>query len=114
MLGAGALTLTRRLPPESSSCPAAAGRRNGEDPSAGVSYPRQVSNPCRFCGTTNRQITNEHVWPDWLRDYLPPFTDLGDIERYSPATRRQRWRQPFLTTTVRAFCDGCNSGWMAD
>jgi hypothetical protein len=36
----------------------------------------------------------EHVWPDWLRDYLPLFSDLGDIERYSPATRRQRWREP--------------------
>jgi hypothetical protein len=70
--------------------------------------------PCRFCGATDRKITKEHVWPDWLRDYLPPFTDRADIERYSPATRRQRLPQPFLTTTVRAFCDGCNSGWMAD
>lgn len=56
----------------------------------------------------------EHVWPDWLRDYLPPFSDLADTERYSPGTRRQRWQQPLLTTTVRAFCDGCNSGWMGD
>jgi hypothetical protein len=73
-----------------------------------------VSNPCRFCGATNRQITKEHVWPDWLRDYLPPVSELGDIERYSPGTKRQRLPQPFLRTTVRAFCDGCNSGWMAD
>jgi hypothetical protein len=77
-------------------------------------YPRSVSNPCRFCGATNRQITNEHVWPDWLRNYLPTFTGLTDIERYSPGTKRQRLPQPFLTTTVRAFCDSCNSGWMAD
>jgi hypothetical protein len=79
-----------------------------------ISYPRQVSNPCRFCGATNRQITKEHIWPDWLRDYLPPVSELGDIERYSPGTKRQRLPQPFLRTTVRAFCDGCNSGWMAD
>ena len=114
MLGAGYLTLTRLVPPESSSCPAAAGRRNGEDPSAGVSYPRQVSNPCRFCRATDRKITREHVWPDWLRDYLPPFDEDADIERWSPGTSRQGWSQPFLATTVRAFCDGCNSGWMAD
>jgi hypothetical protein len=37
-------------------------------------YPRRVPNPCRFCGSTDRQITNEHVWPDWLHNYLPTFT----------------------------------------
>ena len=63
-------------------------------------------------GTARSQ--KEHVWPDWLRDYLPPFSDLADTERYSPGTRLQRWQQPLLTTTVRAFCDGCNSGWMGD
>jgi hypothetical protein len=73
-----------------------------------------VSNPCRFCGATDRKITREHVWPDWLRDYLPPFDEDADIERWSPGTSRQGWSQPFLTTKVRAFCDGCNSGWMAD
>jgi hypothetical protein len=51
----------------------------------GSPYPRQVSSPCRFCGATDRQITKEHIWPDWLRDYLPPGSELGDIERYSPA-----------------------------
>jgi hypothetical protein len=60
------------------------------------------------------EITREPVWPDWLRDYLPPFDEDADIERWSPGTSRQGWSQPFLTTTVRAFCDGCNSGWMAD
>jgi hypothetical protein len=93
------------------------GDRNAGNSGARVSpspYPRLVSNPCRFCGATNRQITKEHVWPDWLRDYLPPVSELHDIERYSPGTKRQRLPQPFLRTTVRAFCDGCNSGWMAD
>jgi len=71
-----------------------------------------VSNPCRFCGATD-QLTKEHIWPVWLRDYLPPFDEDDDIERWSPATRRQRWRQPFLTTTVKAFYDDCNNGWMA-
>src|SRR5687767_10269708 len=76
--------------------------------------PRQVSNRCRFCGATNRQITKEHVWPNWLRDYLPPFDDDADVERHSPGTSREGWRQPWLTSTVRAFCDSCNHGWMAD
>jgi len=60
------------------------------------------------------EITREHVWPDWLRDYLPPFDEDADIERWSPGTSRQGWSQPFLTTTVRALSNGCNSGWMAD
>jgi hypothetical protein len=32
----------------------------------------------------------------------------------APGTSREEWRQPWLTSTVRAFCDSCNHGWMAD
>jgi hypothetical protein len=72
-----------------------------------------VTSPCTFCGATDRQITNEHVWPAWLRDYLPAVRPHGYSERWSSATGRQRWPQPILTATVRVFCDRCNSGWMS-
>jgi hypothetical protein len=39
---------------------------------------------------------------------------LGHSERWSSAGGRQSWRQPFLTATVRVFCEGCNSGWMSE
>jgi hypothetical protein len=73
-----------------------------------------VPSPCRFCGATNRRITNEHVWPDWLHDYLPTSTHQGHSERWSSAAGRQRWRQPMLAATVRVFCEDCNTGWMSD
>jgi hypothetical protein len=77
-------------------------------------YSGLVRTPCRFCGATNRQITNEHVWPEWLADYLPTFRRHGHSERWSSAAGRQRWRQPLLMATVRVFCDACNSGWMSE
>ncbi|MBM0228216.1 hypothetical protein [Micromonospora sp. ATA51] len=72
-----------------------------------------MPNACRFCGATNRQITNEHIWPDWLRDYLPAVRQPGHSERWSSAAGRDRWRQPILTAKVRVVCDGCNNGWMS-
>lgn len=73
-----------------------------------------VPNRCRFCGTTNRQITREHIWPAWFADYLPPLGKPGHAVRWSSDSGRQWWRQPALSATVRTFCDTCNSGWMSD
>lgn len=73
-----------------------------------------MTNPCRFCGATDRRLTKEHVWPRWLADFLPGEGTVFHAERWSSAAGRQRFRQPFLAATVREFCDGCNNGWMAD
>jgi hypothetical protein len=73
-----------------------------------------VPNPCRFCGATDRQITREHVWPAWLRDFLPKLTGPGHAERWSSASGRERWQQKPLSATVREFCEDCNSGWMSE
>jgi hypothetical protein len=70
--------------------------------------------PCRFCGATDRKITNEHVWSEWLEDFMPTFTGLGHTERWSSEAGRESWQQPMLTATVRMFCEPCNTGWMAD
>jgi hypothetical protein len=69
--------------------------------------------PCRFCGAFDRQLTNEHVWPTWLRDFLPPILGRSYGERWNSATGRQRWQQALLASTVRVFCNGCNNGWMS-
>ena len=73
-----------------------------------------MPNACRFCRATDQKITNEHVWPEWLEDYMPTFTGLGHSERWSSASGREGWRQPMLTATVRMFCEPCNTGWMGD
>jgi len=73
-----------------------------------------VPNPCRFCGATTRKITNEHVWPEWLEDFMPTFTGPGYTERWSSAAGREEWKQKMLSATVRMFCEPCNTGWMSD
>jgi hypothetical protein len=73
-----------------------------------------VPNPCRFCGSTDRKITREHVWPEWLADFLARPRSLAHAERWSSASRRQAFRQPFLSATVKAFCGDCNNRWMSE
>jgi hypothetical protein len=70
--------------------------------------------PCRFCGATDRKITKEHVWPEWLEDFVPPSSGPGYAERWSSADGRQEWKEQLLSATIRKFCDACNNGWMGD
>jgi hypothetical protein len=72
-----------------------------------------MAKPCRFCGATSGRLTNEHVWPRWLADYMPTFKEHGYSERWSSGSGRQRWREPFLAAKVRVVCAACNNGWMS-
>jgi hypothetical protein len=78
-------------------------------------YPRSVpTTPCRFCGATDRKITKEHVWPEWLEDFVPPTSGPGLAHRWSSGDGHQSWKQQMLSATVRMFCEPCNTGWMSD
>jgi hypothetical protein len=72
-----------------------------------------VPNACLFCGATDRKITKEHIWPQWLADVLRGLPRLGRVERWSSTAGGQASRQPFLSSTVKVFCDECNNGWMS-
>jgi hypothetical protein len=101
--------------------PCRAKPKRGRPLSAGGRWPdirghlpnRRVPNACRFCGVTDRRITREHIWPEWLKDFVPSSAGLGYAERWSSADGRQRWRQGLLAATVRRFCEPCNTGWMS-
>lgn len=70
---------------------------------------------CVFCGATDRKMSNEHIWPTWIRELLPEsvanevvtlhFTDshLGHVRSF---------RQPLFQLTVKDVCEPCNTGWM--
>ena len=73
-----------------------------------------MPNPCRFCGATDRKITKEHVWPEWLKNFMPSGAERGLTERWSTESGHQEWESGLLDATVRMFCDTCNNGWMAD
>ena len=63
---------------------------------------------CAFCG--GGQVTAEHVWPDWLVR-LFPSTSIR-VER--SGGHALSYTQKSIKLTVRAVCEGCNSGWMSD
>jgi hypothetical protein len=69
---------------------------------------------CIWCGTT--PVTQEHVWPDWLRDVLPGdgpghYVLARDASEFaSPRT----WSQPAFNATVGVVCADCNNGWMSE
>lgn len=96
----------------------------------GVSkYAHRVGNNkrvCVFCGAT--PLTNEHVWPRWVRQLPGPAAqrkadtartphiitrtrDLGDLRIVYPEFRGQR--VPVTDVTVRVACAACNGGWMS-
>lgn len=74
---------------------------------------------CVFCGATNRKITKQHVWGNWLRKVL----DVGDekieyrrgvVDRTGEHTHADTWETIPLDLQVRIVCDQCNQGWMED
>jgi hypothetical protein len=89
-------------------------------PGIGASVPKRIPNPprrCIFCDATG--ITKEHMWADWLRDYiarprsrhaiqLETIGLTGDAETIikeqtgDPHSRR-----------IKCVCGPCNSGWMS-
>jgi hypothetical protein len=75
---------------------------------------------CVFCGWEGK-LTQEHAWPDWLRDELPRGNDVGFIQ----GQRLIRDQGKIVSTTplrretaanrkVRVVCQqNCNGGWMS-
>jgi len=71
---------------------------------------------CIFC--SGSPLTKEHMWADWLREYIPrekprhglhkklmyPHKQLEKIE-YRPGDTHSR--------TIKCVCGPCNSGWMS-
>jgi hypothetical protein len=62
-------------------------------------------------------MSNEHVWPKWMRDLLPPDVLRADYTYvYRDSARgevRRVPRQPIFNKRVRAVCEPCNNGWMS-
>lgn len=71
---------------------------------------------CIFCG--GHPITKEHMWPDWLRNYIPR-TRLNYHSRSGIMFKKHTKSKISLhggdphSSTVRRVCKSCNSGWMS-
>jgi hypothetical protein len=78
------------------------------------SVPRSIDN-CIFCG--GQPTNNEHIWPRWLRPYLPKpkrkthvshatlHPDRSDVEFVSRGGDPHDWQ-------VKCVDERCNNGWM--
>jgi hypothetical protein len=76
-----------------------------------------VARKCVFCG--GERVTKEHVFPDWLKDVLPPGQKLMWHSRRSRAVGStpedpEIWEGPTLETEVKRVCHTCNHEWMSD
>ena len=71
---------------------------------------------CFFCGQTGR-LTNEHVWPKWISQFLCERS--GSFEHYARrVTATDDATTPtgtsrYLNVTTRAVCRDCNCGWLS-
>lgn len=82
---------------------------------------------CTFCrgGGPGNPITGEHVWSEWMHQYLKSDPSSYRVEmsgrliratRNSIATRRKETKkkgEKVISLKVRTVCKKCNSGWMS-
>jgi hypothetical protein len=87
--------------------------------SFGSKWNRRSPRFCIFCGRPgNPRLSREHVWPDWLKDYIPKimtgYTSLSATihERYSEP-RREKGSGDLRSRRLRVVCEDCNTGWMS-
>jgi len=74
---------------------------------------------CVFCNSTAKK-TREHIWGDWLKEYVPPSLNKHSIlyhELDKPGadprmSERIRAGDP-LNATAKIVCATCNSGWLS-
>src|SRR3954454_12205133 len=77
-----------------------------------------AKNRCVFCGAA--EVTDEHVWPDWISRTLLPELKLRKVRtRTDPASKQteevgRSWGGPGLDIKVKRVCGACNSGWMSE
>jgi hypothetical protein len=72
--------------------------------------------PCMFCGATDRKMSNEHLWPQWIRRLLPPEAQKQGV-RYdfdTDAGRVRSFDTRLFELKVKDVCEPCNSGWMSE
>jgi hypothetical protein len=76
--------------------------------------------PCVFCQAIDQKISNEHVWPKWLRRFIelgtgPPIGHSRIHATSSGETLSEdRWSAIPIDWQVKAPCKPCNEGWMED
>ena len=70
---------------------------------------------CGFCG--NPDVSQEHVWADWLRKVTLASRAEGSAKRFCAEIERGgktiSFQKSDLEITVGMPCSRCNNGWMS-
>jgi len=65
-----------------------------------------------FCQREDQKISNEHIWPNWARKYLPVHENLT-VEMHRIGRNASRWSpKDSAGVTINDVCKLCNEGWM--
>ncbi|HET7508681.1 MAG TPA: hypothetical protein VFJ65_00390 [Solirubrobacterales bacterium] len=70
---------------------------------------------CVFCGREGLKMSNEHLWPAWVRKLLPSSLAEQNVNYTMDDSHLGRVRQINLRLfdlTVKDVCEPCNTGWM--
>lgn len=74
------------------------------------------NNQCIFCGFRGK-LTKEHIWPEWMRQYLPRTLRYNYhwVMRNGAGPVRGKLHRPGdpHSQTLRVVCRECNNGWMS-
>jgi hypothetical protein len=71
---------------------------------------------CIFCGATDRKMSNEHVWPEWITGLLPSEVAREMVTLHFTDSHQGHVRsfpQRLFQLTVKDVCKPCNEGWMS-
>src|SRR5258706_8629356 len=89
-------------------------------PHAGPPKPRRTNlrppGKCIFCDQGG--LSKEHMWADWLRDYIPRAMlehIIGEVAIFPDKrelTRKRRAGDPH-SRKIRCVCEECNNEWMS-
>lgn len=66
---------------------------------------------CAFCSTSNKPLTREHVYPNWLSTYFKK--GLLVINEVTTEGQNRAWNEPIFQHKAKIVCSDCNSGWMS-
>src|SRR5258705_10676263 len=83
---------------------------------------RKPQRKCIFCGqggTPGNQMSEEHLWSDWMHHLLPQIPGMRTVHgsryfRMEGMSEEAKERQgSAFTRRFRLVCQNCNSGWMS-
>lgn len=66
---------------------------------------------CIFCGS-NKELTREHVFPDWLSSLFNK--KIKGVNEVRGDNLYRKWQSSLFQDKIKTICKACNNGWMSD